>query len=58
MIRNLIPALTALGLAVLAIATWSSLGSGVCLFCLIMMGAALLYKRFLLHREDNPFDQE
>lgn len=58
MIRNLIPALTALGLAVLAIATWGSLGSGVCLFCLIMMGAALLYKRFLLHREDNPFDQE
>ena len=58
MIRNLIPALTALGLAVLAIATWGSLGSGVCLFCLIMMGAALLYKHFLLHREDNLFDQE
>ena len=45
-------------LLIAAIATWGSLGSAVCIYGLIMMGAGLLFKRFLINRDDNPFDQE
>ena len=51
-------ALVALGLIVLAVATWGSVGSGLCMYCLIMMVAALLYKRFLINRDEDGFDAE
>lgn len=57
-IRSILPGLVALGLLVLAITTWGSLGSAVCLYGLIMMVAALLFKRFLITRDNNQFDQE
>ena len=50
--------LVALGLIVLAVATWGSVGSGLCMYCLIMMVAALLYKRFLINRDEDGFDAE
>ena len=40
-------------LLITAILTWGSLGSGVCIYGLIMMGAALLYQRFLNHRNED-----
>ena len=57
-IRTILLILVALGLAALAIFTWGSVGSAVCLYCLITMGAALLFKRFLIHRDSDQFDSE
>ena len=49
-----------IGLAILmltvAIATWGSIGSITMIFGLILMGASLLYQRFLTNREENDFD--
>ena len=50
--------LVALGLVVLAIRTWGSLGSAVCIYCLILMGAALLFKRFLINRNADDYQME
>ena len=41
-----------------AILTWGSLGSAVCIYGLIMMGAALIYQRFLTHRSEDDFTDE
>ena len=41
-----------------AILTWGSLGSAVCISGLIMMGAALIYQRFLTHRSEDDFTDE
>ena len=58
MVRRILLGLVALGLLVLAVTTRGSVGSAVCCYGLIMMVAALLFKRFLINRDDNPFDQE
>jgi hypothetical protein len=58
MIRTLLLILVALGLLALAVCTWGSVGSAVCILCLISMGSALLVKRFLINREESPFDSE
>ena len=58
MIRTILLILVALGLAVLALCTWGSVGSAVCILCLISMGSALLVKRFLINRDESPFDLE
>jgi hypothetical protein len=56
--RLILMILVALGLAVLAVLTWGSAGSALCVYCLIMMGAALLFKRFLINRDNDKFDSE
>ncbi len=56
--RRILLILAALGLLSLALCTWGSVGSAVCIYCLISMGAALLAKRFLMNREDDTFQQE
>lgn len=58
MIRTILLILLALGLAILAIATWGSVGSAVCIYSLITMVAALLFKRFLINRDSGKFDSE
>ena len=50
--------LVALGLLVLGIATWGSLGSAVCIYGLIMMGAALLIKKFLINRDSGDYQMD
>ena len=45
-------------LLIAAICTWGSLGSAVCVYCLIIMGAALLYQRFLNHRNEDDFSED
>lgn len=50
--------LVALGLAALAGFTWGSVGSAVCILCLMTMGSALLVKKFLINRDESPFDLE
>ena len=58
MLRTILLILVALGLLALAICTWGSVGSAVCILCLISMGSALLVKRFLINRDESPFDSE
>lgn len=48
----------ALALLVLAVATWGSIGSILCVFCLLIMGGALLYRRFVLERDEDDFKME
>ena len=56
--RTVVLILVALGLAVLALCTWGSVGSAVCIYGLITMGAGLLFKRFLINRDSDQFDSE
>ena len=56
--RTVLLAIVAAVLLIVAIATWGSLGSAVCVYGLIMMAAALLYQRFLTHREEDDFTDE
>ena len=58
MFRTVLLILIALGLLALALCTWGSVGSAVCILCLITMGSALLVKRFLINRDESPFDSE
>ena len=58
MIRTLLLILVGLGLLALAIFTWGSMGSAVCVLCLLSMGSALLFKRFLINRDSGEFDSE
>ena len=51
--RLLLPLLAAVMIWVM-VATWGSIGSVVMAFCLISMGSALLYQRFL-NRDDPDF---
>ena len=57
-LKTLLLILVTLGLTILAIATWGSVGSAVCVFCLVTMVSALLFQRFLTNREDSDFDME
>ena len=51
-------AILAAVLLVTAILTWGSLGSAVCVYCLIIMAAALLYQRFLNNRHEDDFIED
>lgn len=48
----------ALGVLVLAIATWGSVGSILCVFLLILMAVAILYRKLVLERDEDTFDWE
>ena len=50
--------MVALGLLALAITTWGSVGSAMCIFCLILMVAVLLYRKFVLDRDTDDFEME
>lgn len=58
MLRTVLLILIALGLLALSLCTWGSVGSAVCILCLMSMGSALLVKRFLINRDESPFDSE
>ena len=56
--RLLLLLVIAVTLVAVILMTWGSIGSIVLLFCLITMGASLLYQHFLTHSEDSDFDME
>ena len=58
MIGKIILVLLALTLTVVAICTWGSLCSGICIFLLVELIAAMLFKTFVSHRKENDFDME
>ena len=58
MVRTILLIVLAAVLLMTAILTWGSLGSAVCIYGLIMLGASLLYQRFLTHRSEDDFTDE
>ena len=58
MLRTGILILLALLMAVVAIVTWGSIGSAVMVLCLLLMGAALAYQRFLTNRDEDLWQCE
>ena len=51
-------ALLVLGLVALMLATWGSIGSALCAFLLIIVLSALLYRKFVLDRDEDRFEWE
>ena len=51
-------ALLAAGILVLMLVTWGSIGSALCAFLLIIMVAAVLYRKLILERDEDMFDWE
>lgn len=45
-------------LLIVTVTTWGSIGSVMCVVCLIVMGAALLYRKLVLDRDEDTFDWE
>ncbi len=56
--RTYLLILVAVALTAVSALTWGSLGSAVCLYCLITMGAALLIKGFLINRDAGDYQME
>ena len=43
-------------ITVLMLTTWGSIGSILCAFLLVTLVAAVLYRKFVLERDDDMFD--
>ena len=56
--RTLILIALAIVMLAVCILTWGSMGSALMAFLLIMMGAAVLYQRFLTNRDEDQFQEE
>ena len=50
--------LLAIGITALMLVTWGSIGSAMCAFLLIIMVAAVLYRKLVLDRDEDTFDWE
>ena len=57
-VRVVLLVLLAAALLAAAVLTRGSLGSAVCVYCLLIMAAALLYQRFLNHRDEDDFIED
>ena len=58
MLRRIILLVLAVLMLAVMILTWGSIGSGMMAFLLIMMGAALVYQKFLTNRDEDHFQEE
>ena len=56
-VKTLLLGVLAAVLTVTAVLTWGSIGSALCIYCLIVMGASLLYQRFLTNRDEDRFQE-
>ena len=48
----------AIAITTLMLVTWGSVGSVLCAFLLIIMVTALLFRKFVLDRDEDTFDWE
>jgi hypothetical protein len=48
--------LLAIGITTLMLVTWGSVGSVLCAFLLVIMVAAVLYRKLVLERDEDMFD--
>ena len=46
----------AIAITTLMLATWGSVGSALCAFLLVIMVAAILYRKLVLERDEDTFD--
>ena len=46
----------AIAITTLMLVTWGSVGSALCAFLLIIMVVALIYRKFVLERDEDAFD--
>ena len=58
MVRKILLIALALVLITVMLTTWGSIGSVVMLFCLLLMGAAMLYQHLLTNREEDDWQTE
>ena len=56
--RIVLLVLLAIGITALMLVTWGSIGSAMCAFLLIIMVAAVLYRKLVLDRDEDTFDWE
>ena len=49
-------AVLAIAITALMLVTWGSVGSALCAFLLVIMVAAILYRKFVLERDEDTFD--
>ncbi|MBQ8833471.1 MAG: hypothetical protein IJ001_12740 [Oscillospiraceae bacterium] len=57
-LQKILLAALVIGLLTAIILTWGSIGSAVLVFCLMMVGASLLYQRFLNNHDQDSWDTE
>lgn len=57
-LRIFLLVLLAIGITTLMLVTWGSIGSALCAFLLIIMVAAVLYRKLVLERDEDTFDWE
>lgn len=57
-LRIVLLVLLAIGITALMLVTWGSIGSAMCAFLLIIMVAAVLYRKLVLDRDEDTFDWE
>ena len=55
-VKILLLVILAIAITTLMLVTWGSIGSAMCAFLLIVMVAALLYRKFVLERDQDDFD--
>ena len=48
----------AIAITTLMLVTWGSVGSALCAFLLIIMVAAIAYRKLVLERDEDTFDWE
>ena len=48
--------LLAIGITTLMLVTWGSVGNVLCAFLLVIMVAAVLYRKLVLERDEDMFD--
>ena len=58
MVRKILLIPLALVLITVMLTTWGSIGSVIMLFCLLLMGAAMLYQHFLTNQEEDDWQTE
>ena len=56
--RIFLLAALAIAITTLMLVTWGSVGSVLCAFLLIIMVAAVLYRKLVLERDEDTFDWE
>ena len=57
-LRIVLLVLLAIGITALMLVTWGSIGSALCAFLLLIMVAAVLYRKLVLDRDEATFDWE
>ena len=55
-VKVLLLVILAIAITTLMLVTWGSVGSVLCAFLLVIMVAAVLYRKLVLERDEDMFD--